>query len=210
MTLTTSATPFHGMFLVTLLAASGWITHLSPKLPAWVLAPITLYQRTVPERIARALEPVPQVVQAPQALPAPVKEETTAERRARFAPFVAAAARAAKVEIALIEAVITAESAFNPGAVSKAGAVGLMQLMPETAEKYGVDDRWDPAQNILGGTRLLKNLLVKYDNNRELALAAYNAGEKNVEKARNRIPPFPETQKYVPLVLAYYQRYRRA
>ena len=119
-----------------------------------------------------------------------------------------AAAHLSAVEPALIEAVITAESGYDSAAVSKAGAVGLMQLMPDTAQRYGVINRWDPAQNILGGARYLNFLLRKFNNDHELALAAYNAGEGAVEKHRNRIPPFSETRKYVPRVLAYYQQYR--
>jgi soluble lytic murein transglycosylase-like protein len=82
-----------------------------------------------------------------------------------------------------------------------------MQLMPATAERFGVTDRLDPAQNILGGARYLNFLLKKFKNNLKLAVAAYNAGEGNVIKHRNRIPPFKETTKYVPRVLAYYKQY---
>ena len=134
--------------------------------------------------------------------------ETWAQKRARVAPHIAMAALASKVDPALIEAVITAESAYDPSAISRTGAVGLMQLMPDTARRFGVTDRWDPAQNILGGSRYLSVLLNKFNNNLKLALAAYNAGEGNVVKHRNRIPPFEETRKYVPKVLAYYKRYR--
>lgn len=127
-----------------------------------------------------------------------------------YAAHIQAAASAAKLEPALVHAVISAESGYNPAARSKAGAVGLMQLMPGTAERYSVADRLDPADNIKGGTRYLGDLLKMFNNDLPLALAAYNAGEKNVVKYGNKIPPFDETRAYVPKVLAYYQKYRAA
>jgi soluble lytic murein transglycosylase-like protein len=81
-----------------------------------------------------------------------------------------------------------------------------MQLMPATARRYGVTDAYDPAQNVQGGVRYLRDLLARYDSNLELALAAYNAGEDAVERYGRRIPPFPETLNYVPSVMAIYQK----
>jgi soluble lytic murein transglycosylase-like protein len=116
--------------------------------------------------------------------------------------------RAYGLESALLHAVISVESRYNPKAVSKKGAVGLMQLMPQTAKRYGVADAFDPLQNLYGGAQYLKDLLQMFNNNLSLALAAYNAGEQAVVKHGNRIPPYGETQRYVPLVLDFYRRYK--
>ena len=120
---------------------------------------------------------------------------------------ILAAALANGISPALIKAVCLAESGMNPSAESSAGAMGLMQLMPKTAEELGVTDAYDPQQNIDGGTRYLAKQLRSFGSKR-LALAAYNAGPANVKKYGG-IPPFEETQVYVERVLTYYQLFAR-
>lgn len=112
------------------------------------------------------------------------------------------------IEEALLHAVISVESGYNARAVSKRGAGGLMQLMPQTAKRYGVSDVFDPAENIRGGAHYLTDLLKLFDNDIHLALAAYNAGESAVIKHGRRIPPYRETAAYVPKVVDFYNRIR--
>ncbi len=126
---------------------------------------------------------------------------------AKYAPSVAEAAQAEQIDQALLHAVITAESGYNPMAVSAKGASGLMQLMPATAKRYAVKDAFDPAQNIRGGARYLRDLMGRFDNDLELVLAAYNAGENAVMRHGRRVPPFRETQHYVPKVLRLYRMF---
>lgn len=126
----------------------------------------------------------------------------------RYATLVEDAARTYQVDPALLHAVISAESGYNSLAVSHKGAVGLMQLMPETARRYGVENSFDPEQNIRGGTKYLSYLLQLFDNNLELAVAAYNAGEKAVIRNGYSIPPYRETLAYVPAVLKLQKKYR--
>lgn len=125
----------------------------------------------------------------------------------RFTPLVEEAARTYQVDVALLHAVISAESGYNPAAVSNKGAVGLMQLMPETARRYGVANSLDPEQNIRGGTKYLSYLLQMFNNNLELAVAAYNAGENAVIRYGYSIPPYRETLAYVPKVLKLQKKY---
>ncbi len=126
-------------------------------------------------------------------------------KKAKYSPIIQSMAAKYQVDPKLIHAVIQVESAYNHKAISPAGALGLMQLMPSTATRYGVNNPHDPDQNIDGGIRYLKDLLAMFKSNLSLALAAYNAGENAVIKYHNSIPPFPETQAYVKKVLRLYQ-----
>mgnify|MGYP001190305747 CR=1 FL=1 len=112
-----------------------------------------------------------------------------------------------QVDFALIKAMIRAESGFNPFAVSRKGAKGLMQLMPETASRMNVSNIFNPRENVEGGVRYFKHLLSLFNNDLRLSLAAYNAGENVVAELRS-IPPYRETVDYVKKVLSYYQSYR--
>jgi hypothetical protein len=124
----------------------------------------------------------------------------------RFAEIIAEAGRRWNVRPELLRAVIAVESKFNPLAVSKRGARGLMQLMPETAKRFAAGNLFDPRVNVLAGAQYLRALLDLFDDNVELAVAAYNAGEQSVIKAGYRIPTNPETKAYVPAVMARYRR----
>jgi soluble lytic murein transglycosylase-like protein len=112
-----------------------------------------------------------------------------------------------QVDFALIKAIIRAESGFNPAAVSRKGAKGLMQLMPETASRLNVSNSFNPRENIEGGVKYFKYLLSLFNDDLRLSLAAYNAGENIVAEVRS-IPPYRETVDYVKKVLSYYQSYR--
>ncbi|OBS31941.1 hypothetical protein A9O67_11370 [Tepidimonas fonticaldi] len=128
-----------------------------------------------------------------------------------------AAAADSGLDLALVTAVAAAESSFNPKAVSRKGAIGLMQVMPDTAMRYGVvgptpqavrERLFDPDVNAQAGSRVLQDLLRRFGDRLELALAAYNAGEGAVRRYGGRIPPFPETEQYVVKVLGLYVRWQ--
>lgn len=126
-------------------------------------------------------------------------------RAAQYDAIIEAAAESAGVEPNLLRAVIIVESGFNSHAVSKRGAVGLMQLMPATAARFGVSNRYDPRQNVRGGALYLGFLINRFDRNVRLALAAFNAGEDAVDRNAGQIPPFSETLEYVPRVMRIYR-----
>jgi soluble lytic murein transglycosylase-like protein len=145
--------------------------------------------------------------------PAPAPPELSAAARLLadrpYANLIEVAAREAALDLALVHAVISVESGYNATALSPKGAIGLMQVMPETALRYGVRNAArSPAINLRVGTRYLSDLMQIFDNRLDLVLAAYNAGENTVVRYGMRIPPYPETQQYVPNVLARYRLWR--
>ncbi len=135
--------------------------------------------------------------------------DTSPERFTRYDAYIQQAATLYQIPEALVRAVIKVESDFDPRAVSHANAHGLMQLVPETAERMQVTDVYDPRQNIFGGVRYLRVLANLFNGDLELTIAAYNAGENAVIRAGG-IPPYEETQDYVAKVVAYYRYYRAA
>lgn len=155
-----------------------------------------------PEAPARA---APRAGAAPAPAQGAGKPAALAKRRQAWAPVVSAAARTHGLPEALLQAVIETESGFDPHAVSPKGALGLMQLMPGTARTLNVANPRDPAANVDGGARYLKDLLARFGDNLALALAAYNAGPGAVERTGG-IPRNAETQAYVPRVISRYHR----
>jgi soluble lytic murein transglycosylase-like protein len=126
----------------------------------------------------------------------------------RYQALLAEAARKYRLPLALLQAVMETESAGNSRAVSSAGAQGLMQLIPKTQSRMGVDDPFDPRDSILGGARYLRELADRFDENLVLVIAGYHAGERAVEAAGHRVPDLPATRQYVTMVLRRYYRAR--
>lgn len=142
--------------------------------------------------------PAPVVAQTPE-----ISSEPTIDFA--FVDHVRSASEKYNLDWKLITAVMKVESNFNPRAVSRKGALGLMQLMPDTAKLYSVKNPYDPLQNIDAGVKHLKKLMKRYNNKLELVLAAYNSGEKTVDRYQG-IPPYTETQQYVKKVLNFYRQ----
>jgi soluble lytic murein transglycosylase-like protein len=126
-------------------------------------------------------------------------------RSSEYDPLIETAAASTAVDSNLLRAVIVVESGYNSHALSKRGAVGLMQLMPATASRFGVVDPFDPRENIRAGAQYLEFLIGRFGHDVSLALAAYNAGEDAVDRHGGQIPPYAETQAYVPKVLSVYR-----
>jgi len=125
----------------------------------------------------------------------------------RFHSIIISAADTHRVDPALIKAVIRAESNYNPFAISKKGAIGLMQLMPSTADDLGIKDLYNPEHNIHGGVKYLKQLLKRFEGDLRMTIAAYNAGTSKIQQYQG-IPPFKTTRDYVKKVIAYYKFYK--
>jgi soluble lytic murein transglycosylase-like protein len=176
----------------------------------------------LPGLVTREIYLPPKVIAPPLAMAGRVEKPSKAflarirlSKRAKIKPvnghyrkLIHRAANRHGIEPAMIKAIIMAESSFNPKAVSSRGALGLMQLMPQTAESLGVADAFDPGNNIDAGARYLRQLLNHFRGDIELALAAYNAGIQNVLNHRG-IPPYKATRSYVEKVLTYYEHYKR-
>ncbi|MET0065206.1 MAG: transglycosylase SLT domain-containing protein [Candidatus Thiodiazotropha sp.] len=139
-----------------------------------------------------------------------VSLERMRQNKARVSPFIDDIAKQYHLHPGLLHAIVLVESAYDPSALSRKGAQGLMQLMPATAQRYGVDDSYDPQQNLRGGAQYLKDLLQLFEFDIKLALAAYNAGENAVIKYGKKIPPYPETENYVKKVLDAFDKNRLA
>ncbi|HPX61459.1 MAG TPA: lytic transglycosylase domain-containing protein [Deltaproteobacteria bacterium] len=157
-----------------------------------------------PDSAATPAQPLPEPDRVAPAVS--VKTSVRQERGSQWLdPIISKASSRYGVDAALIRAVIKTESNFNPNAVSHAGAQGLMQLMPGTARSLGVADSFDPEQNVMGGTRFLRDLLNRYDGDLDSALAAYNWGPGNVDKRSGRMPR--ETREYLVRVKQLYSTY---
>lgn len=161
----------------------------------------------VEEGFERVLESPPEPTAGGGEASLRVPLELINRRAAAYEGIIREAAAANELEPELLRAVISVESAFNPRAVSRTGARGLMQLMPQTARRYGVRDSFDPRQNIHGGARYLRDLVARFENDLELVVAAYNAGENAVERHGRHVPPYRETLQYVPRVLDLYRAF---
>ncbi len=141
---------------------------------------------------------------AQQASPKPSPGDSQANKLAPYEPLIADASIKYGVDPELIRLVIGKESRFKPNARSHKNAQGLMQLIPDTAKRFGIKNPYDPQQNIDGGTRYLKWLLDRFDGDVKLALAGYNAGENAVKRFGNKVPPYRETEQYVNEIAAAY------
>ena len=197
--------------------------HSKRKLVLWILLGVIisyiqsdfLFER---QELTQSAATKPVVVQE-EVTSAPIVEEAGVEKvnspssgipRKKdelFHPIIDEAASRHEVDPALVKAIIMAESSYNPRAISKKGAKGLMQLMPLTAESYGVEDAFDPTNNIRAGVAYFRTLLNQFDGDERLALAAYNAGSKRVRQYKG-VPPFEATQLYIEKVFAYYETYK--
>jgi soluble lytic murein transglycosylase-like protein len=178
--------------LAAALAIAVWPAHADAQIYAWRDANGTL---VLSDRSIDRPTEVYEVEGAPRYVSTTPVESTSS--RDLYEPYVLEYSNQQSLRPELVRAVIQVESGYNPRALSPKGAMGLMQLMPETAQMLGVKRPYDPEQNIRGGTRYLRLLLDKYQGSEELALAAYNAGSGAVDRHGKRIPPYRETRDYV-------------
>jgi soluble lytic murein transglycosylase-like protein len=199
------------IFLSCLIGSNGWRTDVFVAVPEVRLPNKSVYSQNKRKKSLATAAPLLSL--AAPAVPSiktlmeveMISKQKNAENRYQL--LIIDAAYRYNVEPAIIKAIIMAESGFNPKAISRVGARGLMQLMPRTARSLGVEDSFKPAHNIDAGVRYFKHLLDQFDGEIKLALAAYNAGSYNVRKYGG-IPPFKETKFYINKVLKYYEAYR--
>jgi hypothetical protein len=193
--------------IMALLATPSAICSLQHQIPL-PTAPFSALQLHGP-----AMPPEPHIAAPSPESAAPLTDikDAASVRQESVSPYhqhIIKASRSYQVEAALIKAVIMAESGYNPKAISRKGAQGLMQLMPSTAKWLGVHDAFDPVLNIDGGVRYLRRLLDRFEEDVQLALAAYNAGSRYVRKYGG-VPPFKATHIYIKKVMKYRENYRK-
>lgn len=182
-------------------AVQNRIAEITGTPPPGVAEPTPPFQHALAQALGNEAPPPFGQPGSPVALaPAPVAPE-------QIDSLVQQNASTWQVDPSLVKAIIANESGFNANATSNVGAQGLMQLMPATAKSVGVQNAYDPAQNVAGGTRYLKGLLDRFNGDVKLAVAAYNAGPGAVEKYGD-VPPYAETQNYVQNVIGSYDKYR--
>lgn len=184
--------------IVAILAAGTWFSLLTPPAPAQIASYVDDHGKHIYVNDDSTV-----THQGGTTSPAPAA--SSAQPPDRLERIVRDAAARHRMDPALLKAVISAESGWNPQAVSRKGAVGLMQLIPGTAQRYGVGNPYDPVQNVEGGTLYLKSLLNRYNGNLVKTLAAYNAGEHAVDQSGG-VPAIPETRRYVQKVTDAYFR----
>jgi soluble lytic murein transglycosylase-like protein len=209
------------VFLITVATCTLLITAACTfsKTADTVLVPLPLMTLAMPQppgplELAAEPESISPVVDVSTALPPPVLPEITVTQKTvvpnesiPFHGIIVQVAGRYEVDPHLIRAIILAESGYNPKAKSKKGARGLMQLMPATARALGVQDIYDPEENIDGGVRYFRSLLDRFDGDVQLALAAYNAGSRHVRNYEG-IPPFKATQRYIKKVLRFHEKFK--
>ena len=184
-----------------------------PVLTRWVLFGVAVFfalSGFMPREEQNKIRPVvSSIVCEPSIFPSKPVRSYSDTKESTLHQIILRAASRHKVDPALVKAVIRAESGYNPMAVSKKGARGLMQIMPQNYQALNIKDPFDPHQNIMGGTRYFRTLYDRYDGKLALTLSAYNAGPTVVDRYQ-RIPPIPETERYVEKVMRFYRHYKNS